>query len=224
MERTPPGSVAEDPQSKRAVRKTLLFCGILAPLVYVGADILAAVSWKAYSYADQMISELMAIGAPTRPLLVRLFTVHNLLVIAFGAGLCLSAGRKRALRVTGILLAISAAVGQAALLFAPMHLRGAEKSLTDTMHIVATGAIVLLTLLSIGCGAKAGGRGFRLYSIATILVLLFCGALSGLQAPRVGANLPTPGFGILERVNIYGSMLWILALAAGRLRARDPAG
>jgi len=35
------------------------------------------------------------------------------------------------------------------------------------------------------------------------------------------AGAPTPGFGILERVNIYGEMLWILVLAVTLLRRPD---
>ncbi len=205
------------------VRKVLLVCGILAAPVYIGADILAALQWTGYSYASQMVSELMALGAPTRPFLVRFFTVHNLLMIAFGIGVLLSAGRKRSLRVTGILLIFYAMAGQIALLFAPMHLRGAETSLTDTMHIVFTGAISLLTVLYMGFGAAANGRSFRLYSILTILVIIAFGALAGRQGPRVAANLPTPGFGLIERVDIYSSMLWVLVLAVVLLRSQRSA-
>jgi hypothetical protein len=35
-------------------------------------------------------------------------------------------------------------------------------------------------------------------------------------------NEPTPWMGVIERVNIYGTMLWIAALAAGLLRAHAP--
>jgi hypothetical protein len=49
-------------------RKLLLICGIVSSGLYVAADILAAMRHEGYSYADQTISELSAIGAPTRPL------------------------------------------------------------------------------------------------------------------------------------------------------------
>ena len=52
------------------VRKVLLICGILASLIYVGSDILAAMRWEGYSYTAQSVSELRAIGAPTRSFLV----------------------------------------------------------------------------------------------------------------------------------------------------------
>ena len=201
-------------------RKVLLVCGILSSLLYVGTDVFAAMQWEGYSYTSQMISELMAIGAPTRPLLIALFSVYNPLVIAFGIGVWLSAGPKRSLRVAGIMLVAYGAVGQVALLFAPMHLRGTEVTLTDTMHQILTGVIVLLTLLYIGFGAAARGKRFRLYSILTILALLVFGALAGMQGPRMAAGLPTPWFGVIERVNVYSSMLWVLVLAVVLLHAQ----
>lgn len=211
------------PRERKTVRKVLLFCGILSSLVYIGADILAASRWKEYSYTDQMVSELMAIDAPTRPLLVELFSVHNALAIAFGIGVWLSAGQKRSLRITGGLLVAYGIVGQLALLFAPMHLRGTEAlakgSLTDTMHIVATMVLSVLTVLYMGFGSTARGKAFRLYSIATILILMVFGVLTGMQGSRVGAGLPTPWFGITERVDIYSSMLWMLVLGVVLLQA-----
>jgi amino acid transporter len=196
----------------------LLICGIVSSVLYVGSDILAAMRWEGYSYASQSVSELMAIGAPTRPLLVAFFIPYNVLVTAFGMGVWASRGRKRALRVTGILLVAYGAVGLVGL-FSPMHLRGAARSATDLMHIVFTGAIVLLILLYIGFGAGADGKWFRVYSIGTILTLVVFGGLAGMQGPRVAAQLPTPWLGVMERVNIYSSMLWVLVLAIVLLRA-----
>jgi hypothetical protein len=77
---------------------------------------------------------------------------------------------------------------------------------------------VLLMLLAIGFGAAAFGKRFRLYSIATIALLVVFGALTGLQAPRIAANLPTPLVGIWERINIGVFLLWVMALAIALLR------
>ena len=202
------------------VRKFLLVCGILASLLYIGTDILAAMRWEGYSYIDQSVSELRAIGAPTRPFLVPVLLIYALLEIAFGWGVREAAGRKRALRIAGVLL-IGLGVLDLVAPFFPMHLRGTESTLTDTMHVTLTVVTVLLILLIIGCGAVADGNRFRLYSIATILLLFVCGAWAFLDAPRIAANLPTPWVGVRERINIYGYMLWMLVLAIVLLRVRD---
>jgi hypothetical protein len=151
----------------------------------------------AYSSISQTISELSAIGAPSRPVVVPLGVAYQILVAAFGVGVWASAGRNRPLRVVGGLLVAFGVSGFAAP-FAPMHLRGERASLTDTMHIVLTIVGVLLILLSVGFGAAALGRRFRLYSIGTILVLLVFGALAGLDGPRIAANLPTPWVGLTD--------------------------
>jgi hypothetical protein len=60
--------------------------------------------------------------------------------------------------------------------FAPMHQRevlaAGGGTLTDTMHVVLGAVTVLLMFLAIGFGATAFGRRFRLYSIASAVVLL----------------------------------------------------
>jgi hypothetical protein len=204
------------------VRKILLVCGILSSLLYVGTDILLARSWQGYSYTSQAISELSAIGAPTRPLWVAMSFLFNPLLIAFGIGVWGSAGGKRSLRVAGILLAVWGVLGFVWLFF-PMHLRGAIGSATDTMHLILAGVTVLLMTVFIGFGSGARGKWFRLYSILTILAMLVFGALVSLQAPRVAAQLPTPWMGVMERMSVYSPMLWVLVLAVVLLRAQGRA-
>jgi hypothetical membrane protein len=200
-------------------RKVLLVCGILSSLLYVATTILGAMRWEGYSSTSQAISELSAIGAPSRPLVVSLFTVYSVLVIAFGLGVWGSAGEKRALHITGGLLVGYGVVCLVAPFF-PMHLRGAEATLTDTMHIILTMVTVLFILLTIGFGATAFGKRFRLYSIGTILILLVFGALAGLDGPQLAAQQPAPWLGVTERINIGVFLLWVVVLAIALLRAQ----
>jgi hypothetical membrane protein len=209
-------------QTSKFVRRLLLICGILASLIYVGSDILAALQWEGYSYTAQAVSELRAIGAPTRPLLIPILVIYAVLEIAFGLGV--AAERKYALRITGVLLIGLGVVDLIAPLF-PMQLRGdilqTGRTMTDMMHIIITGVTVILLFLIMGFGAAANGRWFRLYSYTTILVLLVCGVWSSLDIPRIEANLPTPWLGVRERINIYGYMLWMAMLGIVLLRTKN---
>ncbi len=74
-------------------------------------------------------------------------------------------------------------------------------------------------MLAIGFGAAAFGMRFRLYSIATLVILVVFGALTGMNGPRIAANLPTPWVGVWERINIGVFLLWVVALATALLRA-----
>jgi hypothetical membrane protein len=202
----------------------LLVCGIVSSLLYVAADVLAAMRYPDYhSFTSQAISELSAIGAPSRPLVLPILIAHSVLVIPFGMGVWQSAYRKRALRMTGSLLVALGVIDLVAPFF-PMHMRGAEATLTDTMHIALTIVTVAVFLLGIGFAATAFGRGFRVYSLATVPVLLVFGAVGGMDAPRIAAQLPTPWLGLTERINIGGYLLWQAVLALALLRVRAPAG
>jgi hypothetical protein len=201
-------------------RRFLLCCGILSSLLYVAMNVVVAMQWERYSSASQTVSELSAIGAPTRPLWVLLGIVYTSLMAAFGWGLRASAGRNRHLRRAGVLLVAYGVIGFVWSL-APMHLRGSEATLTDIMHIVLAVVTVLLMLFAIGFAAAALGRRFRLYSIAATVILVAFGVLTGVDGLRIAANLPTPWVGVWERISIGAFLLWVIVLAIARLRTEQ---
>jgi hypothetical protein len=191
------------------IRKPLLLCGILSSVLYIVATILGALRWKEYDSASQTVSELIALDAPSTELVVPLFLLYSLLVFAFGLGIWLSAGTKKALRIAAILIVAKEVLGVIATVFAPMHLRGIAATPTDTMHGALTGIGVLLCMLpTIGFGASAFGKGFRIYSIITIAIFLLFGTLAGMEGAKIAANQPTPFAGIWERINIFTYFLW----------------
>ena len=202
-------------------RQALLVCGILSSLLYVGMNIFVPMLDAGYSSASQSVSELSAIGAPTRSLWVPLGLVYTLLVAAFGWGVRVSAGPNRPLRIVGGLLIAYGIIG---VFWPPMHLRGTEATLTDTLHIVWTFVTVILMMLAIGFGAAAFGTGFRRYSIATLVILVAFGMLTGFDGPRIAANLPTPWIGVWERINIGVFLLWVVMLAVALWRLPAASG
>lgn len=78
-------------------------------------------------------------------------------------------------------------------------------------------------MLAIGFGAGFLGKRFRLYSVVTIAILVVFGTLTGIGAPRLEANLPTPWLGVWERICIASGMIWIAVLAIPLLRLETPA-
>lgn len=205
-------------------RKTLLVCGILASVLYVAMTLFVGILWEGYSSSSQTISELSAIGAPTRPLWMLLGTVYGVLMVAFGWIVWKSAPPNRALRVVGALLVIQGVFG---FFWPPMHQRAVLAAgggtLTDTMHIAWTIVTSVFFMFTLGFGAAAFGKRFRVYSIATMVIVFACGAWTGTYASQIQANLPTPWAGVWERMNTTAFMVWIAVLATALLRARDPA-
>jgi hypothetical protein len=98
--------------------------------------------------------------------------------------------------------------------------RVVRRLLADGYGGILTFGGALCYLLAMGFGATAFGKRFRLYSIATMLILVVFGVLTGLDQPRLEANLPTPWMGIWERIDIFTTMLWIAVLAIALLRAQ----
>lgn len=201
-------------RNRSIVRQVLLVCGILSSLLYGATDILGGLRYDGYSFTSQAISELMATGAPSEGFVDPLFIAYGVLALAFGVGVFREAdGRNRALRITGAMLIGYAAIGVAGPTFFEMHPRGAGSLDSDAPHIVLTGVLVLLLLLAIVFAAFAFGNRFRLYSFATLLILIMFGALSAPYGARLATGQPTPGFGIFERILIYLSLLWVAVLA-----------
>jgi hypothetical protein len=200
----------------------LLACGVVSSVLY--ALMIWGIRYEGYSPISQVPSELTAIGAPTRALWARLGWIYTLLITAFGIGVWRSAGGNR-VRVVGGLILAYASLG---LLwpFAPMHQRdvlaAGGGTPSDTLHQVLAAVTVGLMFLAIGFGASAFGNRFRLYSLATIVVLLTFGGLTFLEAPRLPANLPTPWIGLWERINISVFLLWVVMLAAVLWRTAAP--
>jgi uncharacterized protein DUF998 len=205
-------------------RRPLLICGILAPVLYVAMTLFVGLLWEGYSVVSGVPSELSAIGAPTRPLWMWLGMVYAVLMIAFGWIVWTSALPNRALRTVGALLIADTVVGQ---FWPPMHQRAVLAAgggtLTDTLHLVWAAVTGVFFMLIVGFGAAALGKRFRVYSVATMVIGLACGAVTGTYASQVQADLPTPGVGIWERISIATFMGWIAVLAIALLRARREA-
>jgi hypothetical protein len=208
----------------RRLHNILLICGILAPLIYIATDTLAGILYPEYNFIDQAISELLAINAPTSDLVVPLFTLYDLLLIAFAFGVWLSAGRNRSLHVTAILIIGNAVTGLMLWNIFPMHMRGVEATFTDTMHIILAGAGVIFILLAIVFGSFALGKRFRLYSIVTILLFLVPSILVFALSPSVseflGKTVDMPPLtGISERISTYVYMFWQMVLTIVLLKS-----
>lgn len=202
------------------MRKVLLACGILSSVLYVGRDLAAYFSYPGYNFANQVISELSAIDLPSRGVDIAMGRAYSILLFLFSAGIWIAAGREQKLRVVAALLAAGTIFGA---FWPPMHMRGAPMSLTDTLHIAWTAIWFALTVVAMGFAAVSLGKTFLYYTIATVAVILTFGALTGVQGAQLAANLPTPGIGIYERVNIGAYLLWIAVLAIYLWRAQATA-
>jgi hypothetical protein len=208
------------PVLRSSYKSILLFCGIIASILYVVINIIVPFQWQEYRIASQTVSELSAIGAPTRNLWLVLSTPYTVLMIAFSWGVYITASN-RFLRLSGIFLLIYALLG----IFwpmAPMHLRtviaAGGGTFTDTAHLALGVITEIIFLLALWYTAKAFGKKFKVYSLVTFAALIIFGVLTFMEAPGIDKNLPTPYIGIWERINIGVFLLWVAVLAIAQLR------
>lgn len=205
------------PARGEMIRIALLSCGILASLLYAAMNVFVPYLYEGYSSFSQAVSELSAIGAPTRELWMWLGFVFDLFFVLFGLGVFMSSSGNRHLRVVGIIIIL---YGTFIAFWPPMHQRGAELTLSDTLHVAwAMGGLVLMMLM-MGFGAAAFGKFFRIYTIVTIFLLILFGVLTTTYASDVGSNLPTPWMGVWERLNILVFLLWASVLSMTLLMKR----
>jgi len=196
-------------------QRVLLSCGILSSAWYFAINIYVPMQYDDYSLFSLTVSELSAIGAPTRQLWVLLAIPYPLAFAAFGWGVLQSVRHNRPLRIVGWLIIAYCAVN---LYWPPMHMRGMEPTLTDALHITWASAAVLLMMTLMALGAAAFVGRFRIYTIMSIALHIFFGVLTSLEAPGIPTDGFTPWIGLWERINIGIFMLWVVALAAVLLR------
>lgn len=219
-------TIAQPVRSADIARRAFLTCGILSSLLYAAIDVVAGLRYDGYSFTSQAISELSAIGAPSKPFVDPLFLAYGFLVLAFAIGVLRAAGPNRALRIAAAVLIGYGAIGIIAGLIGPffsMHQRGVGSVATDAPHIILTGVLVLLLLLAIGFGAFALGERFRVYSLVTLATVILFGALTAPYPARMEVGQPTPGLGIIERIDVYSALLWLAVLGIALLRRPDTA-
>lgn len=202
--------------------KILLSLGILSSVVYLFTDIFASLYWgQFYDYTSQGFSELLAFEAPTRPFVLSLSVLYNILVAIFGLRICFISEKKLSLRLSGIFLIANAVLGVVTPALFPAPLRNVEATLRNIVHLPLTGIEVLFILLAIVFGAIASGKRFRVYSILVFLTMTLFGIWGATFVSRVAANQPTPWLGIIERANIYAYLLWVAVLSISLLRLKQ---
>lgn len=206
------------------LRSVLLLCGVVASALCVGTDVLAALRFGEYqSFATQTISELMAPGAPTKPLVDPLFMFCVALIIPFAGGVWMSARGNRALRITAAWLIALALAALPGLWLFPMKLRGTAGVAEGIPHVAVVSLLLAIIVVSIRFGAFAFGVWFRVYSLATMAAILVLALVVGVQATALAAGQPTPWIGLAERADVGLFLLWATVLAFALLRAQHRA-
>jgi hypothetical membrane protein len=177
----------------------------VGPLAFVGSWALAGASTAGYSTVDDAISDLAAVGAPTRAAMTAGFVVFGLGVVAFGA----------ALRD-----ALDGRAGLACVVTATCTLGVAATPLGgwsgDTVHAVFAGlgyaSLAAAPLLAARPFARRGRHGWARASRVAAIASALC-----LVASTLG-----PAHGLWQRLGLSVGDVWIVVTALALLSSRGP--
>jgi hypothetical protein len=199
------------------IQKILLACGILAPLLYFGADRLAGGLVKDYDFTVHSMSDLPAAGSPVRRLALVLAFVSAAVLSAFAAGVWRAAGTAVLPRIVAGLIAGNALAGLFSSLFFPNTYR--VHPAFGTPGVLTMFVSVLCFVLAMIFGALAYGGWLRVLSIAIPAGYMLLTVLRYATATAANAGAMS---GSQERTMVYTYLVWLVALAAHLLRAPLP--
>lgn len=185
--------------------RALAIGGLIGPVAFVGAWATAGMRTHGYSAVSDAISDLAAIGTPTRSLMTTGFVIDGIGLTAFGLAMRTT--------VDGPAWIAAVATGVATLGVAAAPLGG---SLGDGTHAALAGvayvSISAASLLAAGPFRQRGRRGWARASVAA-------GAVSGLA---LLASTTGPAHGFWQRLGLTVGDAWIVGIAALILAGRLP--
>ena len=200
------------------LRKTLLYCGVVAPVLYVITAIVGAALRNDYSHIVNAISELISNGAPNKAVLDIVFNIYNTLLLAFAIGGYTAL--KHAPRICRIAMGIF--IGIQILSFSwgffPMDPLGTKATFAGTMHNVLGGVVAFATILMpllMGLGFKKlhGSNSYSTYAFISSFII-FVSGLTGVILSAQGILV----FGLFERITIGTYEVWVFVTALKLLR------
>ena len=204
-------------------RNFLLTCGLAAPILYVSTVIFGAAIRPGYNHILHAISELSAAGAPDKSMMDTLFSIYNLLVMAFALGLFRLAARRIEFGARwggqwGAVVVGLVGLSGFAMFFFPQDPTGTPLTVAGTFHMVfagfaSLGSIAGVLLAAFWFKSNPDLKKYWIYSLVSALIILISGGLTA-----AGMASGSPIFGLLERVTIGTFELWILIVSIKLLR------
>ncbi len=189
---------------KKPLIQKLGLLDVVSFLSYAAAVIFAPKAYLGYDWMAQAVSDLSAANAPSLVLWNRLTALYNVCEVTCVTLVCIGIqGKKTKLLRVGIyIFAVMEWVSAVGFRAFPLTDSGFAGTFQDTMHIVVTGIVVLLSIVSlviiIIAGAKDKGcRTYGLYA-GVALAMMLVGA--------VGMKLvPAEYFGVVERFSVFAA-------------------
>lgn len=192
------------------LEQVLLFCGVLAPAVYLTTDRLAGKLLSGYSFTSHSMSELSAVGASTRSLTVWLNLVAAVLMISFGAGVWRMGGQALLPRIVGGFVIANAVLGLIGIFFFPTHFGERPNFFTPGVITMFLSVVCFVLAMCFGVAAYTGWLRILSIGIPVSYVLLTLLRFAAAASSHPGGDMSL--IGAQERTMAYSFLFWVLAL------------
>ncbi len=185
--------------------------GIISFISFVAAVLFSPLAYPNYQWLSQAVSDLSAQNAPSLALWTQLVSLNDVCALCALMLCCVFIqGRlNRTLRLGIYLYTAMFWVSAIGYVFFPLTDSGFAETAQDVMHLVLTGVVVLLSIVSMVLLIIGGFRKHALPSLAIwaaiTLFLMFTGAIGTFMAPK-------EYFGLFERFSVLSSMCFVAVL------------
>ena len=182
--------------------------GAAALVSYTLAVVISPYAFPGYNWMEQAVSDLSAESAPSRMLWNQIAALYGVCSVVCATCVSVYVSETRistALFRTGIyLFAIMNWISNVGYAMFPLADSGKEiASFQEIMHMVVTGAVVLLSIVSLVCliiaGFRKGGiRGIGIWAAAALIMMMIGAIGQGAVPPQY--------FGIVERFSVFAAV------------------
>ena len=189
---------------KKALTQRLGLLGIVSFLSYTAAVVFSPIAYPGYNRMAQAVSDLSAADAPSLALWNQLSAFYNACEIVFVTVVCIGIqGQKTKLLRAGIyLFAVMEWISAVGYRMFPLSTGGYAGEFQDIMHMVTTGLVVMLSIVSLTVIIVSGAKDKRCRSYGVCAAA----ALGMMLVGAVGMKIvPAAYFGVVERFSVFAA-------------------
>jgi len=190
------------------MKKTLLnylgLLGVVSFLSYTAAVVFSPLAYPGYDWLSQAVSDLSAANAPSLGLWNQLSSLYNVCEVLCAVIVCVGIqnNKSKLLRVGVYLFAIMEFISAVGYRMFPLSTSGYAGSFQDVMHMIVTGVVVLLSIVSLTIIIIAGFKNKDDLSYAFCALIALCMMLVGALGMKI---VPAEYFGIVERFSVFAA-------------------
>lgn len=192
-------------QTGKPLIQRLGILGVISFLSFIAAVVFSPAAYPGYQWLSQAVSDLSAQNAPSLALWNKLASLNDICALSALMLCCVFIqGRlNRTLRLGIYFYTAMFWLSAVGYVFFPLTDSGYAGTAQDVMHLVLTGAVVLLSIVSMVLLIIGGFRKRAMPSLAiwaaVTLGLMFTGAIGTAMAPKAW-------FGLFERFSVLSSL------------------